>query len=157
MHWTLFGVGFHVHYGSNCNWDILQQHPQISIAVLCWLKFLSMPIWGNYFSLNESFPSLKNFLQALIHKNLTEIQIVSETALNGDKTAPVASHINFLNGNFTNTGFLGLVGQSGFTGNSLVLCEGLTHARNLRHLTISARLKRMDAESITQSLQNSQC
>ena len=63
------------------------------------------------------------------------------------------SENNYLNGYYQDRGFLG-IGKSNFGGNSHALKNLMLNQQNLKHVCITARLKYLDGEAITQSLRD---
>ena len=80
---------------------------------------------GNQAIVNDG---MQKFFEAFTDKNITKISIDGSKANYHTASTYVPSRNNFLNGHFTNSGLLGLgiVGQSGFYGNSFVLAGWLS-------------------------------
>ena len=102
---------------------------------------------------------LRRFFEALKDRKITKFNIGTTNAKFYSESAPYACRHNFLNGIQKSSGLLGLGknGSNGFIGNSLAFCACLRTAHSLTHLSISARLKAVDSELLTDGLQGSQC
>jgi len=86
---------------------------------------------------------------------VSEIVVLRTTAVHEYAKANVAARHSFLNGTFSNSGFLG-IGQSGYNGNSVALGNCLQHLKMLQILKIDARLKSLDTEALSSGLNESQ-